>query len=82
MPVWFVTRGGKGHPVEGDSAVAELPFEEELIGDVRMVGGELQIAFYPSTSGVREFDFDDFVAMLDTARAWLVSSRPDTATPS
>jgi hypothetical protein len=70
------------YPVEGDSAVAELLFGEEVIGDVRPVGDELRVALYPATSGVREFDLNDFVAMLEAARDWLTSSQPDVAGPT
>lgn len=64
------------YPVEGESAVAELQFGEEVIGDLRRVGEDLRIAFYPQTSGVREFELDDFVEIVEAARAWLLSSQP------
>jgi hypothetical protein len=77
LPRWQGT-----YPVEGDSAVAELLFGEEVIGAVRLVGKEAHVAFYPATTGIREFDLDDFVGMLEAARIWLTNSQPDRAATS
>ena len=68
------------YPVEGDSAVAELLFGGEIIGDLRLVEGEVRAAFYPATGGLREFRYEELVSTLQAAHEWLTSA--DIAKPS
>jgi len=68
------------YPVEGDSPVAELLFGGEIIGDLHVVEGEVRAALYPTTGGVREFIYDQFVSALEAAHEWLTGA--DNANPS
>lgn len=78
----------KLYPVEGESAIAEIWFGEEPIGQLslrgvrqeavgaaRAVDAQVELAIYPSPDTVQwSLPLSDFLAQIEKARAWLMQN--------